>query len=183
MKQKLGQMGYSHGLLLIAIVVAGAITGTAYQVSAREHKNAVLGASTSSNVNNVSCQIKRVSKHPKHGSVISPSLVIKNSADTKYDLNVSYAFSITDKYGQPHSDIRYDGGILGQLNPKAKLTSKLQKYSVEYRSDTKLNGTYKVTSKDPNFTCSVKFTLPKKPKNAKPDNPAPDNSGIVHGIM
>ena len=167
------QKGYTHGLVVLGIVFATAAVSAGLLVNEKSKSQDVLGASTASATTGpVTCQIKSVPKHPRHGSVIKPSLVIKNSTSEKYDLNVSYSFVINDKYGQPQTNVSYSGGLISQLNPKSKISSKLQRYSVPYRTDKKLTGTYKANNLNPAFNCSSTFTLPKKPKNAKPD-PAP----------
>lgn len=182
---KQNQKGFSH-ILLLLIIVATAIGGVGYTVAARSTNRDVLGAQTNQWENPskdklTRCAIKNVPKKPRHGYVISPTLYFYNRELTPQNPPITYTLNFYDKNGKL-SDLS-KGEISDLKSTKSMGSSKTKinlKYSVRYRSDAITSGAYKavVDQKVIHFSCSAKFTLPKTPKNAKPD-PAPTDSGGV----
>src|SRR4051812_12868113 len=78
---KLNARGFSHDLLLIAIVVVVAISGVAFLVGT--HANS-LNAKTVSSVSSVSTRLKgkcsiKLAHNPKEGTQVNPTITVYNT--------------------------------------------------------------------------------------------------------
>ena len=174
--KKLDAKGFSHDILLVAIVMVVAIGGVGMVVSS--HAATCPKTSTKTGCKVVSspvssakkavasarCSIKGVPSRPKYGQTISPYVAVTNrSHKIGFVPTIAANFSLGNRK-QPNLKGGGETLTLGNLLPGKTEKHNLNSYVAEYRSSTVTTGTYKVTSTIPKFSCTAKFTLPAVPK-------------------
>ncbi len=175
--KKLGQRGFSHDILLIAMVAVAAIGGTGYIVMSKANSSKeVLGAAVSAPVNKkvTYCEIKNVPKKPRHEAVLNPTLVIHNKSKEIIQPKINTYLAVYLKEGQPPV-VTAPAEPIAVNAIAAKGTSRNKIFptlTVPYKSTEKgYRGVYIAESTTPKFSCSTSFTFPKQPKNSNRNTP------------
>ena len=175
---KLNSRGFSHELVIVAVVALSAILGVGYMVGSHADSCTTVICNTDNpnsgvGKNLTGCIIKNVPRSPRHGASIKPTVVVYNRELAPFTPQLT---SLLQIYGGQNGD-KVTGSYTNILKPaqlaeiapgksaKAKITYSL---TASYKTDARKSAYYEVSNSMPAFKCSAKFKFPTQKTKSTP---------------